>query len=194
MTNEASSLIDEMEAEALRAKEEFSDQGLKDLAILALTIEDNITSMEDALSEEKKKLERVMRYAIPDRLAQVGVDEFGFEMPDGRRPRIKMEVKVVGSLNAAPDMEEAVEYLEASGMKGTIKSVIEIDYTEDERDLAKEMLERIEREGRHPTMIRKLAPPTLMAFVRNKLAEDPNFDFAKVGTLAFPRAKFTTRK
>lgn len=194
MTDEASSLIDEMEAEALRAKEEFADQGLKDLAALALGIEESIASMEDALSDEKKRLERIMRYAIPDRLAQVGVDEFGFEMPDGRRPRIKLEIKVVGSLNAAPDMEAAVEYLEAAGMKGTIKSVIEIDYTEDERELAKEMLARIEREGRHPTMIRKLAPPTLMSFVRAKLAEDPKFDFAKVGTLAFPRAKFTTRK
>jgi hypothetical protein len=56
------------------------------------------------------------------------------------------------------------------------------------------MLQRIVNEGRHPTMIRKLAPATLMSFVRNKLAEDPTFDFAKVGTLAFPRAKFTTRK
>ncbi len=194
MTDEASSLIDEMEAEALRAKEEFADQGLKDLAALALGIEENITSIEDALSDEKKKLERIMRYAIPDRLAQIGVDEFGFEMPDGRRPRIKLEIKVLGSLNAAPDMEAAVEYLEAAGMKGTIKSVIEIDYTEDEREEAKEMLERIISEGRHPTMLRKLAPATLMSFVRNKLAEDPTFDFAKVGTLAFPRAKFTTRK
>jgi hypothetical protein len=194
MTDEASSLIDEMEAEALRAKAEFADEGLKDLAALALGIEDNIASMETALSEEKKRLERIMRYAIPDRLAEVGVDEFGFEMPDGRRPRIKLEIKVLGSLNAAPDMEAAVEYLEASGMKGTIKSVIEIDYTEDEREEAKEMLERIISEGRHPTMLRKLAPATLMSFVRNKLAEDPKFDFAKVGTLAFPRAKFTTRK
>jgi hypothetical protein len=194
MTDEASSLIDEMEAEALRAKAEFADEGLKDLAALALGIEDNIASMETALSEEKKRLERIMRYAIPDRLAEVGVDEFGFEMPDGRRPRIKLEIKVLGSLNAAPDMEAAVEYLEAAGMKGTIKSVIEIDYTEDEREEAKEMLERIVAEGRHPTMLRKLSPQTLMAFVRNKLAEDPKFDFAKVGTLAFPRAKFTTRK
>jgi hypothetical protein len=194
MTDEASSLIDEMEAEALRAKAEFADEGLKDLAALALGIEDNIASMETALSEEKKRLERIMRYAIPDRLASVGVDEFGFEMPDGRHPRIKLEMKVLGSLNAAPDMEEAVEYLESAGMKGTIKSVIEIDYTEDEREEAKEMLERIVAEGRHPTMIRKLSPQTLMAFVRNKLAEDPKFDFAKVGTLAFPRAKFTTRK
>ena len=194
MSTEPNALIDEMEAEALRAKEEFADQGLKDLGALALAIEEGIEAQEKALADEKKRLERIMRYAIPDRLAQVGVDEFGFEMPDGRRPRIKMEVKVLGSLNAAPDMEAAVEYLEAAGMKGTIKSVIEIDYTEDERELAKEMLERIEREGRHPTMIRKLAPSTLMAFVRQKLAEDPNFDFAKVGTMAFPRAKFTTRK
>ena len=194
MTNEATSLIDEMEAEALRAKAEFADQGLKDLGALALSIEESIEAQEKALAEDKKKLERIMRYAIPDKLSQVGVDEFGFELPDGRRPRIKMEIKVVGSLNAAPDMEAAVEYLEEAGMKGTIKSVIEIDYTEDERELAKEMLERIEREGRHPVMIRRLAPPTLMAFVRQKLAEDPNFDFAKVGTLAFPRAKFTTRK
>lgn len=194
MNDNAMSLIDEMEAEAERAKAEFSDQGLKDLAALALSIEETIASIEDTLADEKKRLERIMRYAIPDKLAQVGVDEFGFEMPDGRRPRIKLEIKVLGSLNAAPDMEEAVEYLEAAGMKGTIKSVIEIDYTEDEREEAKEMLERIAAEGRHPTMIRKLAPATLMSFVRNKLAEDPKFDFAKVGTLAFPRAKFTTRK
>lgn len=194
MDDKAQALIDEMEAEAERAKAEFADEGLKELGALALTIEEGIDAMETALSDEKKRLERIMRYAIPDRLAQIGIDEFSFEMPDGRRPRIKNEIKVVGSLNAAPDMEAAVEYLEAAGMKGTIKSVIEIDYTEDERELAKEMLERIEREGRHPTMIRKLAPPTLMAFVRAKLAEDPKFDFAKVGTLAFPRAKFTTRK
>ena len=194
MSDNGLSLLDEMEAEAERAKAEFSDQGLKDLGKLALEVEAGIEAMESALSEEKKKLERIMRYAIPDRLAAVGVDEFGFELEDGRRPRIKLDIKVLGSLTAAPDVEAAVQYLEASGMKGSVKSVIEIDYTEDERELAEEMLERIRAEGRYPVMVRKLAPDTLMSFVREKLKEDPKFDFAKVGTLAFPRAKFTNRK
>lgn len=190
-------MMDEMEADAAFARklhEEFGDKDLEELGKLALGLEDEIKAADQALKDLKKKLERIMRHAIPERLKVIGIDEFGVRLDDGRKFRVTVEIKVLGSLSGAPDVEAAVAYLEEAGMKGTVKSVIEIDYTEDEHAEAEAMLERIKADGRYPHMTRKLSPPTLMAFVRHKLAEDPSFDFAKVGTTAFPQAKFTLRK
>lgn len=48
--------------------------------------------------------------------------------------------------------------------------------------------------GKHPHLSRSINAQTLMAFVRQKLKEDPTFDYERVGITAYPQAKFTKRK
>lgn len=184
-------LTEEMEVDARRAIERYDGTKLPELGKAALELEAEIKQAEERAKELKKELEALTRYVIPNALTEAGVDEFGFDH-EGGRARMKLDVKVVGSLSRAVDEEEAVRYLEANGFSGAVKSVVSLDFTEQERELAETVMERLLQWG-EPHMARKIAPQTLMAFVRAKLKEDPSFDFEKVGMTAFTEAKFTVR-
>lgn len=187
-------MFDAMEADAAAALAEYDGVGLRDLGTKALEIETEIETLELTLKALKKDLEKIMRYAIPQALSVAGIDEFGVTH-DGGEARIKMEIKVVGTLRNAPDEDAAVAYLEASGLAGAVKSVIELDFTEGEREVAESLLPQLtELTGKYPNLSRSINPQTLMAFVRQKLKEDPTWDYEKVGISAFPQAKFTKRR
>lgn len=183
-----------MEADAEAAREQYAGVTLTALGNQALDLENMIEEREAQVKVLKKELEKIMRYAIPQSLAEIGIDEFGVAH-DGGEARIKMEIKVVGSLRNAPDEDEAVTYLEAQGLAGVVRSVIALDFTEDERDMADQLLPKLEElTGKHPHLSRSINAQTLMAFVRQKLKEDPTFDYEKVGITAYPQARFTKRR
>lgn len=187
-------LIDEMEADAAEALATYDGVGLTELGLTALEIENSIADLEATLKGRKKELEKLMRYAIPQALTVAGIPEFGFEHPGGKA-RIAKEMKVVGTLRNAADEDEAVEYLEEAGLRGAIKSSVTMDFTEEERELAEQLMPALqELTGKHPLLARNIHPSTLASFVRQKMAEDPTFDYEKVGFMAFPQAKFTIRK
>lgn len=187
-------IFEEMEADAAAAREQFADHTLTDLGTKALELELEIEALEAQAEGMRKDLDKIMRYAIPQAMAQVGIDEFGVAH-DGGEARIKMEMKVVGTLRNAPDEEAAVAYLEASGLPGVVKSIIELDFNENERDMADSLIPQLAAlTGKSPQLMRSINAQTLMAFVRQKLKEDPTFDYEKVGITAFPKAKFTKRR
>jgi hypothetical protein len=187
-------LIDEMEAEASAAIAQYDGTNLTELGMLALGIEQSISELEATLKSKKKELEGVMKYAIPQALNAAGIPEFGFEH-EGGKARIKNEIKVVGTLKNAADEDDAVGYLENAGLRGAIKSSVTMDFTEEERELAEQLMPALqELTGKHPFLARNIHPSTLAAFVRQKISEDPTFDFERVGFTAFPMAKFTVRK
>jgi hypothetical protein len=187
-------MIDQMAADAEAAKQEFDGKTLRELGAQALELDIEIKELEAQAKAKRKTLDKLFKFAVPAALTAADIDEFSFKHEDGEA-RIKMEVKVVGTLRNAPDEDAAVEYLEASGLSGVVRSKIELDYAEDEREQAEDILEQLEAvTGKHPFISRSISPQTLMAFVRQKLAEDPTFDFEKVGCSAFPMAKFTKRR
>jgi hypothetical protein len=187
-------MIAAMEADAAAAKEQYAGVSLTELGRQALDLENMIEEREQSTKVLKKELEKIMRFAIPEALAQIGIDEFGVSH-DGGEARIKMETKVVGSLRNAPDENAAVAYLEASGLSGVVRSVIELDFAEEERELADQIMPQLEAlTGKHPHLSRSINAQTLMAFVRQKLKEDPTFDYERCGITAYPQARFTKRR
>jgi hypothetical protein len=187
-------MIAQMEADAAAAKAQYAGVGLTELGKQALDLESMIEERENQLTVLKKELEKIMRYAIPQALAEVGIDEFGVTH-DGGVARIKLETKVVGSLRNAPDEDAAVVYLEANGLSGVVRSVIELSFAEEERDVADQLLPQLEAlTGKHPHLSRSINAQTLMAFVRQKLKEDPTFDYERCGITAYPQARFTKRR
>lgn len=188
-------MIDQMEADAKAAAEEYDGSDLTALGERAWTLEIQIAEAEASVKALKKDLEKIMRYAIPQALTAAGVDEFGFDNANGDRCRIGMEMKVVGSLRQAPDEDAAVHYLEDSGLAGVIRKSVSLDFAEDEAEEAENLVVAIEGiTGRYPQLTRTIHPSTLAAFVREKLREDPTWDYEKVGFTAFPQAKFTKRR
>jgi hypothetical protein len=193
MTVDLNDFMDGMEEDAVQAANDYDGVGLTELGQKALEIMTEISDLEAQADAKKKNYERIMRYAIPEALAVAGISEFGFATGTGNA-RVKMATKVLGSLSKSPNEDEAVAYLEEQGFSGAIKSVLQVDFTEDERDQADAMAQQIhELNDRYPTVARVIHPQTLMAFVRAKLVDDPSFDYEKVGTTAVPMAKFTQR-
>jgi hypothetical protein len=185
--------MDEMEADVEEAASEFDGVGLTELGQKALEIEEQISVLGGQVTGLKKSLERIMQYAIPEALSVAGIDEFGFATATGNA-RVRMATRVLGTLRSAPDEDAAVAYLEEEGFSGAIKSVLQVDFTEGERDQADAMAQQIqELNDKYPTVTRVIHPQTLMAFVRAKLTDDPSFDYEKVGATAVPMSKFTQR-
>lgn len=168
---------------------------LQQLGEEAYELDLSITALEAEAKAKKKALNKLLEKAIPEAMTEQGLGEFGFATPDGGNARLSTFVKVVGSLRYAPDQEEAVTYLEASGFTGGVKTVVSVDFTEGEREAAETLTEAIlHTSGREAMVARDLNAQTLMAFARKKLKDEPEWDYAKVGLTAMPMAKFTRRK
>jgi hypothetical protein len=184
-----------MEADAKAAAEEYDGVELQELGNKAWELEQEIAGLEGQAKALKKQLEKLMKYAIPQALAVAAVDEFGFDNAVGDRCRIAMETKVVGSLRQAEDEDDAVAYLEESGLAGVIRKQVALDFAEDEAEQADGLVKMLEEiTGRVPHLTRTIHASTLAAFVRAKLKEDPTWDYERVGFTAFPQAKFTKRR
>lgn len=184
----------QMEQDAALAQEEADGKDLTQLGQEALDLEALIASHELEAERLKKELQRLMRYSIPAALSVAGIPGYDFETPDGRTARIAKDTKVVGTLSNAQDKEAAIEYLEENGLRGAIKTRIDIEFDKDEDEQADRVYGLLRQNTNKPVdRDRTIHPQTLMAFVRNKLKEDPDFDFEKVGCVAITEAKFTRR-
>ena len=167
---------------------------LEELGNQALVLEDQIAASEAQTELLKKDLESLMRYKIPQALSVAGIPEYGFDGPRGRC-RIVKEIKVVGSLSNVENPDDAIAYLEESGMSGTIKSQLTVDFRPDEKEKADEASVDLARlTGKNPILTRTVHPQTLMAFVRQKINEEEAFDYERVGCVAFPQARFSKRR
>ena len=188
-------MIDEMEDEAARAIADYDGVELTELGLRALEAEEEIARLTASLKLAKKGLDKLMMYAIPAALHEAGIPEFGFETPDGRTPRMKLDTKIRGSIRYAKDLDAAVAYLEANGHEGVIKSTLQIDFTRDEIDEVGEGIAKsIEAlTQKYPTITQDVHAQTLAAIGRSALTNDPTFDLGMIGLTAVPSTKFTKR-
>lgn len=171
------------------------DRSLVELGLAAWHLDQDIAATELALKSKKKLMMEMQEKIIPAKLTELGLPAFEFETPEGKVARIANSTRILGSLNYAEDQEAAVQYLEESGLKGGVKTIVSIDFVEDEREAAEEFAEGINRNSnaRQANITRQITPATLASFARSKLKDDPTWDFAKVGLTAYPFAKFTKR-
>lgn len=181
-------------AEVEEQAEKLSLEELTALGIEAWEIDKEITELEQTLKDRKSDLKKIMERTLPEALMVAGLSEFGFETPAGTRARMMTETKVLGTLRNAPDQEAAIKYLEASGFEGAVKTNVSIDLTEEEREQLEKVMDDIGSvTGKYPNAVRNINAGTLAAFGRQKLKDDPTWDFAKVGLNAYPNTKFTAR-
>ena len=185
--------VSEAEADAAEVAENADTSRLTNLGLEALDIEAKIAYHEDVVKGAKKRLEEIMRHDVPKALAVAGVQGFIFDVPNGGKASIIKEMKVKGTLNNAPDQEEALKYLTESGLPGGPKTTLSIDFAEGEEELADILTLDVAAHGKEAVVVRTINAQSLMAFARLKLEEDPSWDYEKVGLSAWPQAKFTKR-
>jgi len=187
-------LIEDMEAESAAAHEQGDNSSLAELGMKALALETSIADLTEVMKEKKRDLDALMTGAIPKALDLAGIPGFEFEDADGEIHRIRKDLLVTASLKNAPDLDAAIQYLEANGMGGGVSVKLTLDFVESEREfaegVAQSLSEGVMGQGLEPTIDRTVNPSTLRAFVKRKMQEADGFDPEIVGAEAFPRAKF----
>lgn len=194
LIEESSSLLGSLVADAAEVAASADTSTIEEVALDAWNITQRIEEFEAEVEAEKKNLRKITEKKLPALMNEQGIPEFGFETPDGKWTRMKIETRVVGSLNQAPDIEEAVAYLESSGLEGGVKTSVSVDFTESEKEEAKNFSKGLSSiTNRAPNIARTLNAATLRSFVTNKLKEDPTWDYEKVGMFASPIIKITSK-
>lgn len=135
------------------------------------------------------ELEGLVRYTIPELLAQIGTSVW-----DTEEASVKMGVKVLGTLNNAPDEAAAVEYLREHEFPGTVKTVLSIEFSEEERAMCAALAQSIVKAtGKDASYARAVNAATLQSWGRTRLSDGEPTDFSKVGLRSWREAALTIK-
>lgn len=143
----------------------------EELVDLDLTLE-ALTAQVDALKTRRKEIVEhdmpsAMRAQQVRRKMDVEVGNRGYELT--------LKNKIVGALSKAPDVDKALEYLEAKGFKGATNATISVSVPDAERDAV------VAKLPGNPKVERKINHNTLAAFARECLSSGEGFDLDIVG-------------
>lgn len=172
--------------------EEEKPQTLVDLVARAHSLTLQIDDLQGTLKAASKELEELMRLRIPTEMDKVGLPEAGMTVGN-RRVRIALDFAAYGSLTKAPDIDAAVEYLEANGFEGGVLTTVSAQFRREAKADAEALAERIKQGGNEAVIEEDVNSSTLRAFVRQRIQEDPDFNAALVGVTIVRQAKFTVR-
>lgn len=185
-------LIKDMVSEDDGKKEDTAS--ILDLAKEAVDLRLAIDTIEADAKIKKKRLTALLEQDIPLKMNEIG--SIGLDLMVGNHTvNLGLQYKVRGSINYAPDLEEAVAYLVKAGFDGSILTKASVDFTEGELDdkkvaALKKMFSTKFDKDIH--LDRNINAQTLMAFVRTKL-DDTDFDPKVVGATVMREAKLTIK-
>lgn len=126
-----------------------------------------IETLENGLKLAKEELAEIAEKILPEKMDSLGVSTF--ETSSGVKIRIKEKIRA--SL-AVENRLRGHEWLEQHGCGGMIKSMVVVPFGRDEIAIAHELVEKLKQQhGRLANLERKIEPMTLLAFVREQLAQ-----------------------
>lgn len=140
-----------------------------------------IANEDKALGHE---LVGLVKHAIPDLLAEIGTPVWD---TDG----VPVELKVVvrGTLNSAPDEAAAVEYLRAHDFSFPLKTVLTVEFTEEERDMCAVLAKSIAAAtGKGVEYARTVHWTQLASWASERLADGQPTDLARIGLTSWREA------
>lgn len=143
---------------------------------------------EETLKAAREVQRTVAEVELPDAMHVAGLSSF--TMADGTQ--IGLEKHVTASWPGAGDddrRKRAVEALEAAGASDLMKCDVVVAYSAGDREAAAETFARMRGDNRAVvTMVEKVHPQTLTAWVRRRLREGQHVDFDVFNVRAVTRA------
>lgn len=160
-----------------------------ELAQKQLALEKKIAQLEEELKETKAELRVVSEDQIPEKMDELGQEEF--TTSDG----IKIKIKEVVEAYISEERREAANtWLDENNYGNLLKSEVIASYGKDELEKAKALVAELEKEGRAAVFKRSVHNATLRAFVREHMAAGKDIPIDLFGINRSRQAKITLRK
>ena len=131
---------------------------------LQRAMEDQLKTMEEALKNKKKEIDRISGEVIPTMLSEMGLSQL--KLADGSA----VDVKPFYSASiSAQNKEKAYEWLRNNGLGDIIKNEISVSFGRNEDNKAADYAGLAQERGFQPTQKLKVEPMTLKALVRERI-------------------------
>ena len=158
-------LVEQMEKDQTEVIDNTSNiKSLADEVKKLRAMEDLIKTMEEALKNKKKDLERVSGEIIPTLLSEMGLSSL--KLADGSAVDVKPYYSA--SISVANN-EKAYSWLRTNGLGDIIKNEISVSFGRNEDNKAAEYAALAKGRGFQPTQKLKVEPMTLKALVRERV-------------------------
>ena len=158
-------LVEQMEKDQTEVIDNTSNiKSLADEVKKLRAMEDLIKTMEEALKNKKKDLERVSGEIIPTLLSEMGLSSL--KLADGSWVDVKQNYSASISVS---NREKAYSWLRQNGLGDIIKNEITVSFGRGEDNKAAQYANLAVGQGYQPTQKLKVAPMTLKALVRERI-------------------------
>ena len=137
---------------------------LSDEVLKLRAMEDQLKTMEEALKNKKKEIDRISGEVIPTMLSEMGLSQL--KLADGSA----VDVKPFYSASiSAQNKDKAYQWLRNNGLGDIIKNEISVSFGRNEDNKAANHAELAKSNGFQPTQKLKVEPMTLKALVRERI-------------------------
>ena len=158
-------LVEQMEKDQTEVIDKTSNiKSLADEVKKLRAMEDLIKTMEEALKNKKKDLERVSGEIIPTLLSEMGLSSL--KLADGSAVDVKPYYSATISV---ANKEKAYSWLRTNGLGDIIKNEISVSFGRNEDTKAADYAVLAKGQGYQPTQKLKVEPMTLKALVRERI-------------------------
>ena len=158
-------LVEQMEKDQTEVIDKTSNiKSLADEVKKLRAMEDLIKTMEEALKNKKKDLERVSGEIIPTLLSEMGLSSL--KLADGSAVDVKPYYSATISI---ANREKAYNWLRLNGLGDIIKNEISVSFGRNEDTKAADYAVLAKGQGYQPTQKLKVEPMTLKALVRERI-------------------------
>ena len=152
----------------------------------AVSLKEAVDQLEADLKAAKQALNSLTTGAIPDLMAQMGIDEI-----TQRGWQIKVSEFVSGSLPKDPDQRKAaIDWLESNEGGDLLKTSLGIDFSRSQHNEAIDLFEELRTKGFVASLDSTVHPQTLLVFARERMKNGDPLDPEVLGLYTGRVAKF----
>ena len=149
--------------------------------------QENVNRLEEELKAAKEELRKYAEKLLPEEMEKLGLSTYN--TTSGISVSVKEQIRATLSPENRP---KGFAWLEEHGFGGLIKSNVVVPFKRNEIEEANKLVEKLGEEGKLANLERKVEAQTLMAFVREQLAQGKDIPIDVFGVFRQRIAKVET--
>jgi hypothetical protein len=157
-----------------------------ELSLLMAMQKSKVEALEEDLARAKEAFRRTAEEDLPELMREIGLASIKLE--DGSSVEVRDEVDAALT---ADKKAAALDWLQANGFGGIIKTTVSVAFDKSEREHALETRNRLHEQGLQAELNEGVHPSTLKSFVKEQLAAGTAVPFDLFSIRPYSKAKLT---